>query len=993
MSILKRKIFIAAMVVFSIIVGLAAIVNILQNKQTIAAAEEVADSSPDAGNVTAAEIITQIEGQLSEQGTSILAELRNEKQTYTQELGSADETRRVIVESLIASIDEAIVHYENNDYSSNNNSSGNNVVALNADEVKLKAGVAAIAAGFRARGWILASELMWFNLTNKQFEVNYYPTNGGRVAQSTQIKSVANNGEISLEYNFKSPGWLNGIFVDTIEGDAYNALGAFYYEKRYVGNGRVEISITDRYDWKRQDGNGMADKLMNFMFQAQEAEVVVPFYTKITLTVPGSAPFLWEYDDDGIKVTGFVGEVQTNIVPPEKIYDLRTRPQDSVTPSVLYLTAIGDGLYEGQSEITSVTFPDTIKRIGNRAFAGCSNLTGVSANNLTHIGEEAFSGCSELTNISAIDNLVYIGEGAFSGCSKLTTSFSLGVIEHIGDNAFNGCSLMPSVYIGYMLTYVGEGAFTGCNNLDISISSENAHYRSENNIVYDKNKSKVITSGNVPAIITIPKTVAEIKPYAFFNKSSMTTLHIYGSPSIGSSAFSDCQNLSTVYFYSFTLPTFGSNSFANDRFTMYSPHALKGQYISRFNQSMVTASSIPITITLKDGNAVINTLNVYFGDIININNPVKEDYQFIGWYGSSSLTGTTYVNGGYYTMTVNATFYASFSKSVCAITFYNGEGAGESSTIKISMGGYLPTLNAVPTKEWLLFDGYFNEDGVRYYYSNGEPVDYVGSLTEDVILFVRWVPNYYTVTYNNITFNGKTANFRVEEGAGSSVADKFTCGVTLNLSKITPYFETDSAYSPQMRFLGWYDSNGFTHRVNEARAHITVYAKWRYDYDNPSRNGTYTITDDGAFNQGSNYDMIYIGFASNGLYNQLKGLKINYLTINLKVRLWEVHDGYQEIYIYGGSGSGNLLWSKTDIEHGGSKKNTTSAVYNYKITLSIESLKSIDYLYIRYSAHGSFEDDWRTDKMYCELSYVVTENDIYGSNAPSFYWSYQDPFK
>lgn len=79
MSILKRKIFIAAMVVFSIIVGLAAIVNILQNKQTIAAAEEVADSSPDAGNVTAAEIIRQIEGQLSEQGTSILAELRNEK--------------------------------------------------------------------------------------------------------------------------------------------------------------------------------------------------------------------------------------------------------------------------------------------------------------------------------------------------------------------------------------------------------------------------------------------------------------------------------------------------------------------------------------------------------------------------------------------------------------------------------------------------------------------------------------------------------------------------------------------------------------------------------------------------------------------------------------------------------------------------------------------------------------------------------------------------
>ncbi len=45
MSILKRKIFTMAIVVFSIIIGAAAIVNILQNKQTIAAAEEVADSN------------------------------------------------------------------------------------------------------------------------------------------------------------------------------------------------------------------------------------------------------------------------------------------------------------------------------------------------------------------------------------------------------------------------------------------------------------------------------------------------------------------------------------------------------------------------------------------------------------------------------------------------------------------------------------------------------------------------------------------------------------------------------------------------------------------------------------------------------------------------------------------------------------------------------------------------------------------------------------
>ena len=972
MIILKRKIFITAMVVFSIIVGLAAIVNISQNRQTIAAAEEVADSSPDADNVTATEVITQIESQLSEQGTSILEVLRNEKQTYTQELGSADETRRVIVESLIASIDEAIEHYENNDYSSNNGTLNENFASQSIfDIIRLKAGVAAIAAGFRVRGWILASELMWYNLTNKQLDIDYYPTNGGRVAQSTQIKSVANNGEISLQYIATSPGWLNGIFVDTIEGDTYNALGKFYYEKRYVGDEQVEISIIDRYDWRKEDDYGIGNTLVNLLYQAQEAEVVVPFYTNITLTVPGSSPFLWEYDDDGIKVTGFVGEVQTNIVPPEEIYDLRIRPQDSVSQPILSITAIGDGLYEGQSEIANVTFPGTIKRIGDRAFAGCSNLT----------------------DVSATDNLVYIGEGAFSGCSKLTTSFSLGALEYIGDNAFNGCALMPSINVGSMLTHIGENAFVGCDNLGISISDENHHYRVENNIVYNRDKSNIIASGNAPAIITIPTTVTEIKPNAFFNKSSISTLHIYGSPTIGSNAFSDCQNLRTVYFYSFTLPTFGSNSFANDRFTMYSPHALREQYISHFDQNVVTANSIPITITLKDGNAVINTLNVYFGAVINITSPVKSGYNFIGWYASTLFSGDTYKNGEYYTMITDATFYAKFLPIIytCEVTFNKGGGDGGTSAIVITTGETLPSI-VVPVKQFYIFDGYFDEAGVRYYYSNGEPANYVWDKAEDVTLHARWTSNHYTVTYLNLTFNGKTAQLSMLSDSGSTAVDKFIKGTTFKLSSVTPSFYADSAYSPQMRFLGWFTSKSFSTKVTETTSSITVYAKWRYDYDNPNRSGTYNITDDGAFNQGSNYDMISIGLNS-GICQQLKDLGIKYLTINFKIRLWEVYDGYQEIYVYGGSGNGNLLWSKTDIEHGGSGKSTTPAVYTYHITIDINKLSNVDTLYIRYSAHGAGKDDWRTDKMYCELSYVVKTDDIYGSGVPAFYWSYQDPFK
>ena len=244
-------------------------------------------------------------------------------------------------------------------------------------------------------------------------------------------------------------------------------------------------------------------------------------------------------------------------------------------------------------------------------------------------------------------------------------------------------------------------------------------------------------------------------------------------------------------------------------------------------------------------------------------------------------------------------------------------------------------------------------------------------------------------------FNGRTAVTTWNGNTGVRAPSEYEYGVGLDLSKVGAYYQADSAYSPQLIFMGWYSEKEFYRGASistTVTGTVTIYAKWRYDYDNPSRSATYTITDDGPFNQGSRYDTVSIGLNS-GIYQQLKNLGIKYLTINFKIRLWEVYDGYQEIYVYGGSGSGNLLWSKTDIEHGGSGKSTTSAVYTYHITIDINKLSNVDTLYIRYSAHGAGKDDWQTNTMYCELSYVVTTNDIYGSGVPAFYWSYQDPFK
>ena len=379
---------------------------------------------------------------------------------------------------------------------------------------------------------------------------------------------------------------------------------------------------------------------------------------------------------------------------------------------------------------------------------------------------------------------------------------------------------------------------------------------------------------------------------------------------------------------------------------------------------------------VDDVKSELTTRKMTYFDSYDLGQPTCQGYRFARWVDENGAQVVT-VRSLFRDMTVRAIYNELFTVTLASnnYTSYNKqyEGiAGES--IK------LPT---------------FEYGNYRVYKWGQYDVGANYVISGNITLMAVWKGKTYSITYANMTFNGRTAVTTWNGNTGVRAPSEYEYGVGLDLSKVGAYYQADSAYSPQLIFMGWYSEKEFYRGASistTVTGTVTIYAKWRYDYDNPSRSATYTITDDGPFNQGSRYDTVSIGLNS-GIYQQLKNLGIKYLTINFKIRLWEVYDGYQEIYVYGGSGSGNLLWSKTDIEHGGSGKSTTSAVYTYHITIDINKLSNVDTLYIRYSAHGAGKDDWQTNTMYCELSYVVTTNDIYGSGVPAFYWSYQDPFK
>ena len=241
------------------------------------------------------------------------------------------------------------------------------------------------------------------------------------------------------------------------------------------------------------------------------------------------------------------------------------------------VTKIGNYVFSNCSALTSITIPDKVTSIGDYAFSGCSSLTGITIpDKVTSIGHYAFSGCSIFTSITIPDSVTNIGNSAFSGCSSLTsmtipfvgaskngtsndhfgyifgTSYSHAnascvpaslktvVITggtSIGYEAFYGCSSLTSITIPDSVTSIGNSAFSGCNSLtSITIPDD---VTSIGNYVFSN--CSALTS------ITIPARVTSIGIYAFYNCSALTSVTMGDYVrSIGEHAFQNCTSLTSV---------------------------------------------------------------------------------------------------------------------------------------------------------------------------------------------------------------------------------------------------------------------------------------------------------------------------------------------------------------------------------------------------------------------------------------------------------------
>lgn len=320
------------------------------------------------------------------------------------------------------------------------------------------------------------------------------------------------------------------------------------------------------------------------------------------------------------------------------------------------LVEIGDRSFAGCSDMTSVTLPNTLKTIGEWAFHNCVKLAAMDIPNsvetvsdcafylcrnmacinipasVTYLGQSALCGCDALTSVTLPPSITSISESLFYGCDGLVEMEIPTTITSIGSGAFILCSGLTSMVIPASVTSFGSSIFSGCSNLQT---------------VTLPNTIKVIGSrffNNCRKLeaIEIPTSVEEIEGSAFSGCSMLTTIELPSSVKVVESyAISYCDNLTTLVLSpsleSIDDYAFACNESIEDIFYNTSSPVTADENI--FDSSIYSSATLHIPIGTKETFQSVTPWNL-FNNIVDDLNPSGDVTEFEYTYEGQTISYT-----------------------------------------------------------------------------------------------------------------------------------------------------------------------------------------------------------------------------------------------------------------------------------------------------------------------------------------------------------------
>ena len=137
-----------------------------------------------------------------------------------------------------------------------------------------------------------------------------------------------------------------------------------------------------------------------------------------------------------------------------------------------------------------------------------------------------------------------IANKAFCFCESLVNINIPKGITSIGNGAFFFCNSLISITIPSSVIAIGMNPFRGCH---ADLKNESKAFIYEHNVLFDRDKTAIISYRAKEANYVIPDSVISIGDFAFSECNSLTSIIIPDSvTSIGYSTFSECKSLTNI---------------------------------------------------------------------------------------------------------------------------------------------------------------------------------------------------------------------------------------------------------------------------------------------------------------------------------------------------------------------------------------------------------------------------------------------------------------